>query len=490
MSSIAFNEIPIQVFTPGAFVEFDGSAASRGLQIQPHDTLIVGNKTSAGSATAGQIYLCKGYEHAITLGGQHSQIAQMVRQYKAKDKRTPLYICCLDDAVAGAKSSGGWAISGTATEAGEIAFYVAGRRFTVSVASGDAAAAVATAAAAQGALLTDCPVAVTDGGLGALDADAVHAAAFSDQIKIGHSLHSGEQVPAGLSIVVTQPTLGSGDSDHAGAVTAMAEDQYNTMVCGVYTTTEIAKLVTELEAREAAMIGTEGVLFAAVLDSQADITTYSANFNSHALVMVGGEENGLLPTPWELAAQTAGMNAARVQVDPSRHLAGEKYSGFSAAARGSRFSRTERDTLLEDGISTVKAAGDGSLIVDRLCTTQVLNAQSVADFTWYELTHVRTLHAIRYTVVARMTTKFAQYKLADDGSAPRPRVVTPSVIRAEAIALFGEWYDQGWVENPAQFEADIICERDPNDVNRVNLLLPPDLINSFFVLAAQVQFIK
>jgi phage tail sheath gpL-like len=51
-----------------------------------------------------------------------------------------------------------------------------------------------------------------------------------------------------------------------------------------------------------------------------------------------------------------------------------------------------------------------------------------------------------------------------------------------------ELEEAGLVENIDQFKADLIVDRDASDPNRVNALLPPDIVNQMRVLAAQVQF--
>ena len=489
--AIPFNQIPLVVNTPGAFIEFDSTRAVRGLQIQPHDALIVANMTSSGTATANVPVLARSYEAAVGLFGANSQAAQMVKEYKNQDRLTPCWVIPLDDAGAGAKLVATWTIVGTATAAGQIPFYISGRRFVVAVEIGDTAAEIETAAAASAAELTNLPAVITAPGGGVLTATAIHAAAFTNQIKLGYCLLPGETLPAGItSITVAYGTPGSGDADHDDAVTGMDETQYNTIALGVDTESEIDKIVTEVESREDGMRQIEGVVFAAQLDSQADLTTYAANFNSSVLVVVGGEESALLPTPWELAAQAAGMSAYRAQVDPARHLSGQPFSGFSAAPRGSRFTRAERSTLIGDGISTVVAASDGRMLLERFVTTRTTNSQSLADLALQDLTTVRTLYAIRYSIRARISSKFAQFKLGDDDGPPRPKVVTPSVIRAELIALFREWYDLGWAEDPDQYKEDLVVERSSTDLNRVDAIIPPDIINSFYIFAGQISFLR
>jgi len=490
--SIAFNTIPLVINTPGSYIEFDSSRAVRGLQLQPHNVLLVGNQLTSGSvATAGSVYPIPSEASALALFGAHSQLYEMVKAYKAVDRLTPVWAIPLTDLVGGAKAVHKFTIVGTATASGSIAFYIAGRRFTISVAVSDTASALVTAAVAAAAALTDLPVVCIDGNGDIVECTAVHKGVFGNQIKLGVNLMVNESMPAGITVTITQgTTAGSGDSDHATAVTGMGEDQYNTVVCGCYTTTEIAKLVTEMESRESAMRCIEGVLFGAVCDTTANLATYAGSFNSSVLCMSGYETSALCLTPWEVAAQIAAINAASVQVDPARHQCGTSLSNAYAAARGTRFTRAQRDTLLGLGVSTLKANDSGGMCVERLVTTKITTS-GLSDLALFDLSPtVRTLHAIRYTIRARIASKFANFKLADDDGIPRPKVATPSVVRAELVALFWEWFFSGWVENPDQYMADLLVERDSSDPNRVNAIVPPDIINSFLVFAGQISFIR
>lgn len=489
--TISFNTIPLTINTPGSYIEFDSSRAVQGLQIQPHTVLLIGNQTSSGTATSGVPIPMPSAAQAIASHGAHSQLYEMVAAYKAVDPLTPVWTLPLTDLVGGVKAVHKFTVAGTATAAGTIAFYISGRRFTVAVTVGMTATQVVTAAVAAAGLLTDLPVLCSDGTGDVIDCTAVHKGVFGNQILLGVNLMTGEAMPAGLTVTITQgSTAGSGDSDHATAVTAMGEDQYNTVVCGVYTVAEVAKLVTEMESREGAMRCIEGVLFGAATDSAADLATYLGNFNSSILCMTGYEESGLCPAPWEVAAQIAAINAYACQVDPAKHQAGTALVNAYAPARGTRFTRAQRDTLLGLGCSTMVASTDGRLTVERLVTTKITTS-GLSDLALFDVSPtVRTLHAIRYTIRARIASKFAFFKLADDDDIPRPKVATPSVIRAELLALFWEWFYAGWVENPDQFSTDLLVERDATDPNRVNAIIPPDIINAFYIFAGQISFIR
>jgi len=103
---------------------------------------------------------------------------------------------------------------------------------------------------------------------------------------------------------------------------------------------------------------------------------------------------------------------------------------------------------------------------------------------------VLTLYRLRFQVRARISQKFPRHKLADDGNliGPGNAVVTPKVIRAELISLAQDWIEAGLVEGIEQFKADLLVERDQADPNRINALIPPDLVNQLRFFASMIQF--
>lgn len=488
--AIGFDSIPLVINTPGVFAEFDPTRAVKGVQLGPHDALIVGQKhPSAGSATANTVYSVESEAEAIALFGRNSQVANMVKAFKAVDDATPLYAIGTADGTTAATGSIVW--TGTATEAGELVFYVGGRRVSVAVANGDTAATVETNALAAFALETDMPVTVAANAASGVDFTAIQKGTIGNQIQIGLCLLPGERVPAGLTPTVNAMASGATDPTYASAITAMGEDQYHTIAVGCCTATVLGLFVTELESRWGPMRAIEGVAFAALYDTRANLTTFGNALNSQTLVVHGAEKSAALPLPWELAAQDAALSAKQTQTDPSRALTNLSYAGYSAPARGTRYTRAERDILLSDGISTSLAGSDGRLLVERFVTTWQ-TYQSIANAAYKDLTTVRLLAAIRYTLRARISSKFARFKLTDNGN-PIPAgqpIVNPDIVRSEVIVLFQDWQALGWVENLDQFVEELIVERDISDPNRLNMIVPPDLINNLLVTAAKVSFLR
>jgi phage tail sheath gpL-like len=134
---------------------------------------------------------------------------------------------------------------------------------------------------------------------------------------------------------------------------------------------------------------------------------------------------------------------------------------------------------------------DGNVYIERLITTYQTNPTGVPDPSYLDICTMRTLAYLRYTLRARIALRFPRHKLANDGTnfGPGQAIVTPAIIKSEILSLFASWENEGLVEGFAQFSNDIIVERNTNDVNRVDVLLSPDLMNAFRVFAGQIQFL-
>ena len=65
---------------------------------------------------------------------------------------------------------------------------------------------------------------------------------------------------------------------------------------------------------------------------------------------------------------------------------------------------------------------------------------------------------------------------------------TPPPYEGELIAQYAKLEDKGLVENSELFAKYLIVERNVDDVNRIDVLLPPDVVNQLRIFAMQVQF--
>lgn len=488
--TIAFDQIPLLVYVPGTYAEFDPSRAVKGVAIQPHDAVLLAQILSTGTLAASTPQVCESADEGRILGGEGSQLAAGVAAYKAVDPLTRLWVIAVADNGAGVQATGSITWAGTATESRELPIYIAGRRIVVAVTKGDTAAAIETAAVAAFALVRDLPVTVAENAGTGLDFTARHKGTIGNTIAIGVCQLPGENVPAGITVTVNAMASGATDPSYAAAITALAEDQYHTLATGIATGTVMGLLETEYESRWGAMRAIEGQIFGAVADSAANLTTAGNARNSFASTLIGVPVSAKIATPFEVACAVAAVSAYQAQVDPSRASTGVKLGNISGPKRGTDFTWAQKNTILSDGVSTLDSGADGSYRVQRLITTYQSNAQGVPDTALQDLTTVRLLAALRYSARVRVGTKFARFKLADDDAVipPGQPIVTPRIMRAELISLFQDWQQLGWVEGLEQFKSELLVERDGSDPNRLNVLMPPNLINNLLVTAMKIAF--
>lgn len=147
MGEISFSAIPSGFRVPGIFVELDDSQAGSSPTLTA-PTLLLGQKTSSGTAPAAAAQKIKNKGQAVTLFGEGSHLAQMCERYLTSDRGADrdLRAMCIMDASGSAAAVGRFAFVGPATAAGELALMVGGRRVPVAVANADSSNTIATAA--------------------------------------------------------------------------------------------------------------------------------------------------------------------------------------------------------------------------------------------------------------------------------------------------------------------------------------------------------
>jgi phage tail sheath gpL-like len=491
--AISFQSIPVTVLVPGVYTEFDNSRAVQGLAAVPHKALIVGQVKTSGSGTAAvnTLQAIASGDEAETKFGVGSQVAEMCRQYKENDPYTELWAIGLEDDASGVAATGTVVFSGTATEDGTVDVYVGGVHLSAVVSSGDAGATTVADALDAASDAEPRIAAIGVNAAGTVTFTARWEGPSGNGIDLQQNYLQGQKTPAGLTVTIAADKLSSGANapDHADAITAMGDTQFNTIILGTNDATEIAKWEAELSDRWGPLEQIEGMAYTAKDDTQANLTTYGNARNSQHISVMGYNNS---PTPyWLWAAAVGAKDARQCQTDVSRPRQGTQLKGVLAPAQGSEFTRAEREVLLSDGISTFRVDNAGNISIERLVTTYQTNSLSVADTSYRDVTTVRTLAYLRYTLNVWIALRFPNYKLADDGTRFSPGVaaVTPLDIRAEVLGWFRAQEEAGHVEGFAQFNEELLVERDDSDPNRVNILLPTDVINALRVVAVRNQFL-
>lgn len=487
--TISFNQIPINILTPGQYVEFDNSKAVQGLVAQPQKILILGQKTSSGTADENTPYVITQEGESISLFGQNSMVHAMFMALRAINNVTQCTVIGLADDVAGTAATGTITIAGTPTLGATLNVYIAGERVRVGVATTDTATDIATNLSAAINATPALPVSATSAA-GVVTLEAVHAGTLGNDIDVRLNYFNGEYTPDGLTVTIAAMASGAGDPDIASALAATGAVQYNHIVMPYTDSSNMLAMETALTDRWGPMTQNEGHCYNAIRGTIGGLATWASSRNSPHITTMAFEPAGT-PTPlWVCAAVYGGVGSYFGAIDPARPLQTLQMTGILPAPEHIRWNRAERNLLLEDGLATHVVDAGGNVLVERAVTNYTLNAFNLTDPSYRDTETMLTLSYLRYSLRARIAQKFPRYKLGNDGGryGAGQAIVTPSVIRAEVIALFLEWEEAALVENFAQFKKDLIVERNKVDVNRVDVLLPPDLVNQFRVFAAQIQF--
>ena len=482
---ISFNQIPIDIRTPGQYIEFDNTRAVQGLPAIHHKILVLGQRLTAGSVAEATPKRILSAAQGEDFFGRGSMLAQMIAALKAANTYTECWAVALDDNGAGAAATGSIVFAGSPTESGTLNLYVGGKRVQTAITSGMTAPQVATAVAAS--VTANTALAATGVAASAtVNFTARHKGECGNSIDLRLYYYLGDRLPKGLTATITAMSGGSGNPDVATALTAIGDEQYHTWIVPWTDASNLGKVETELAERWGPLEQKEGQAFAAASGTHAALSSLGAARNSPHLTIMGAGKSPTLP--WEWAAVTGAIDA--FEPDPARPRQTLWLPGLLPAAEPHRFTRDERNLLLHDGIATHLVDAGGRVLIERLVTTYQTNSFGVEDVSYLDVETLRTLAFLRYSVRARIALKFPRYKLANDGTrfGPGQAIVTPLIIRAELCALFRQWEEAGLAEGFDQFKADLIVERNTSDPNRVDAIIPPDVINQFRVFAGQVQF--
>lgn len=497
--TIQFNNIPDTIRTPGAFVEIDNSRALTGLVQNPHKVLMIGQRIIAGSVQPEILITMTRDGLADDFFGPGSQLARMCNAFKGNNPNTELHAVALSDngttKASGAiqfsiaLSATGFSLSGSET----YHLLVNGKKLDIALTSGwsttDVNSAVETTIDADSTL----PVVASTNATSALVLIAVNAGTQGNYLDFRENFFEGQSSPTGFgdSATITGMADGATDPSLDNIWAIIDNEKYEYIIQPYIDATNLTSIEGEMADRFLPLNGKQGHGYTAVRATQASATTLGNSRNGIHNTIMPAFDSPTAPEEW--AAVKGAIAAFNLNNDPGRPLQFLKMKGIVAPPSASRFTQDERNILLFDGMSTYIVDSGGNVLIERLITTYQNNALGIPDPSYLDVNTLAILNELRFQYKTRMLNRFIipRFKLADDSFPVQPGtfVVTPNVVRQEIIALFTELRDQGLIENLEDFKTNLVVERDAADRNRVNVLLPPDLINQFRILAGLLQFI-
>ncbi len=487
--AISYNDIPNAIRVPLAYIEFDNTQATSGTPAILHKVLMLGTKLASGSAVAGQAVRVLNVSQAKQLFGRGSQLARMVEVFKQHNTTLDLWVLPLDEHSSGAKAKGKIKIKGTATSAGVLNVMIAGVNFKQSVNIGESAVQIAKKL--QKLIAQNHDIVVSTELDGSAEDTINLTCRFNgecgNEIDIRTNYYSGETYPAGISAEITKMTGGAVNPDMATAITGFGAEWWNYLINPFTDTESLNALRTELVKRWGPLQQIDGLCFMAKGGTHAEATTFAEHRNDHLFSVMA---TNATPQPaYEWAVAYCAVAANSLAIDPARPVQ-TLVMDLLPPAMSDRWDLPARNTLLYSGLSTYTVNANSQPQIETAITMYRKNSFGEMDESYLYIETIATLSYLRYAIRNRITSKFPRYKLADDGIrvAPGQKVVTPSIIRNELLALFTELEYVALVENFEAFKKTLIVERDQNNRCRLNVLSGEDLVNQFRIYAHAIQY--
>jgi phage tail sheath gpL-like len=488
--AINFTYYPTSNRVPGVYVEMDPSQANSATVLQ--NTLLIGQIAITGTAVSNHPMLVESKAQLLSSCGAGSMLNNMGSRYLDRDPFGPLYILPIEDEAASVAATGTITVAGPATQSGTLNVYVGGFRVRAGVSSGDAATAIATA-------LADAINATEN-----IEVTAAAAAAVVTLTSIGKGdvfngidlranylgAAGGEYDVPGVTLTIAPMAGGTGNPGIAGALANLSDQPFDFIITP-YTDTSNLDALKGLLADDVGRWSWEqmvyGGAFAAYRGTLGECTTFGNGRNDQHVSIAAFNDS---PDPaWIWATEMGAASAASLRVDPGLPL---QYinTTLKAPPIASRWTLGERNTLLYDGMSTFRTGDDGTVIVERMCTTYQKNAAGATDNSYLDVETMYGLMFVARDLSNYLLTRYARKKLVSDTTMilAGSNCVNAPMIRASVIAEYRAMEAAGYVQNSRTFAQNVIVENAGNGL--VKILAPVDLVNQLRQIAILLQFRK
>jgi phage tail sheath gpL-like len=481
--------------TPGNYVEVAFAQGDASLGNTTYGALLIGNSTSAGSATAAVVYgpststPLNTEADAIALFGRGSELHRMYRVFVGVNPNTPVSAIAVAD-PSGTAATRDHVIATTATGAGNLRIYIAGVAVDTPIASGDTAANIATAVVAtinQKATEVALPVTAS-----VVTSTTVRLTARQTGPR-GNWIRSGALITSGIGTTVSNSAFGflasgaTADSS-TSALATIAASRYAYIVSAANDSTQLAALKTQVASQALPTSNLRQIFFYGSNDTAGNTNTLAQGIN-HAR----GRCVWLANSDWEppvLAAYAAAVVALEEVPFPPRC----NFSGYGndattagrwsvpAPLDGSAPTRAQVKAAIIAGVSPVGVNPNGTTYLAKLVTNYTApSGGNPTDLRILDHHKVTVCDRFADDWVNKANQQFAGKKVAGDPlpgqRVPSADVVTPRVAKAALSKLVQDYGDVDLVQNVANIQAGIVCQRDPVVPSRIVASVPLETID-------------
>ena len=494
-----FTELPDGIRLPFTYAEFDPSQADRSISQMAFNSLVTGQMLSGEAAPYDPKRITTG-EQADRYFGRGSMLAEMCKASLAANFYTKLTAIGVPDYSGGVAASGKvtFALPGeTVTVPTPICLYIGGKLVRIPVSAGQGGQLISerAAAAVNGDGTLPVTAAVDAAGEDPITYSVIltakHKGACGNDISIEPGVF-GEDYPGGITFSSAAMAGGAGNPDPLETINAWGGTRYHTIAWPWQTTADLDALKSELDSRWGPLRQIDGQAFTVKTGGYSEVLDFTEARNDKHLTVFPSMGSPTLP--WVDAAATAAVIAFSAEDDPARPLQTLTVPGVIAPREKDRWTDfPEGNQALYSGCSVRGVNPDGQVMLKSVITTHRFNSWGAETEAYLFIEGLFTISYLRYDLNNTIQRKYPRFKLGSDSEgvtySPGQKVMAPKLMAAEVIAMFGAWQRRGLIELPSNYKSNIVVERNDANVNRLDIIIQPDLINQFRVCGTLIQFL-
>ncbi len=470
MDAIQFDTIPASIRKPGKYFEFNTRLAVRTLPANAQRMLIVAQMLATGTAVALEPALVFSDAEAADLFGQGSLAHLMAKAAITANPYLDLTVIGMSDAGTATAATGTVTIAGTATNTGSLVVYVGNQRIEIGLATLAAANDVAASLKAELDKYPALPVTATV-ALGVVTLTAKNKGTVGNEISVEATCSA-----PGLTATVVAMAGGTVAPDLAAALAKVFGEQYHIVATPYNDQTSLTSLRDHLDAVSGPMEQRDAIGVFALDTALATATTLAGQINAGRVL--GAYLRGTRSPSYEVAAAMAAVLA--FEEDPARPLNTLPLKGIAAPAVKDRFSRTEQENLLHNGITPLEVGPGERVQIVRAVSTYTKDPQGIEDISLLDITTIRTLAYVRKACRERISLRFPREKLSSK-TAPRVRTELLDVLKKLELLEI--------VEEVEANKDGVIVQRSLQDPNRLDAAIPVDVVNGLHVFAGRIDLL-
>ncbi|AWX14273.1 phage tail protein [Mergibacter septicus] len=466
---IQFDNIPASIRKPGVYTEYNSTGAVSTLPTNEQEVLIVAPMLKTIEADYTKPVKLFSDVEAAQIFGEGSWLHLMARVAIKNNPQIRLNAIGVKDASAATAATATLTFAGTASSTGIISVKIAGVDYSISVANTEADTALATRLAAVINKDASCVVSANV-------SDKVITLTAKNKGEIGNQIDLSVQNSA-KSVSITPITFSSGAKNPSieMALASVAGAHYQIIISAFTDDTNITKLREHLVAVSSPIEKKPTIGVLGWRGTFATGTTLTEKIN-HERITVGWYKGAIEANP--LIAAGYGAVIAKEE-DPARPLNTLEIIGLTEVDETQKPQFSEVNQALFKGLTPLTIVNH-RLQIMRAITTYTKSATNTDDPSYLDLTTIRTLDYIRKAVEQRIELRFPRDKKTKRIKSAVRSEVLDVMYRLEALEI---------VENVDVWKSQLLVQDNLQDVNRLDLLLPPDLVNGLHIVATQIKFV-